>query len=158
MTIIQSRRFCINSVLIDKFFIGLSPPSESYLDLRQQLKACFRLMFGFCSPRETSSRKQLSEQLSSVVAVLPKSQDCQSAELYELRKALEELEWLHQTLGALFVRCVAAIGLSPLHLLDLALAGHASLPNALIYIEHLMKVHPGTNPLTAKLALVEVAS
>ena len=142
-------RFSLSWVLVGELALGPAPQAERHLDHLETERITGVL--SLCSEQEAAAPNWMAERFCCRRLVLPDHRAGRSLQLEELEQAMGLLGEL-QMQGPVFVHCVAAMERSPLLCLAWLMVRHGlSQQRALDY---LMQVHPGTNPLPAKLALL----
>ena len=151
MAVSPQPHFRIDWVLVNQLAVGPAPRTAQHL--QKLADAGVRAVLSLCSPQEAPPPEGLNSRFACERQVLPDHRSGRSPRLEELRHALGRLQQLHEAHGPVFVHCVAAVERSPLVCLAWLVQQHQLNPTEAL--DHLMNVHPGTNPLPAQLALLE---
>ena len=151
MALSPQPHFRIDWVMVNQLAVGPAPRTAQHL--QQLAEAGVRAVLSLCSPQEAPPPEGLNSRFACERQVLPDHRSGRTPTLEELRHALGHLQQLHEAHGPVFVHCVAAVERSPLVCLAWLVQQHQLTPTEAL--DHLMNVHPGTNPLPAQLALLE---
>ena len=146
----RSRYFQVDWVLVDELAIGPAPRKQRHLDRLHELG--IKGVLSLCAFPEAEPPETFAQSFQTRRIVLPDHRAGRMPSTKELETALENLRELLNH-GPVFVHCVAAMERSPLVCLGWLVQQHKLKPNEAL--DYLMQVHPGTNPLTAQLALLK---
>lgn len=146
----RQSRFRVNWVLVNDLAIGPAPLFDRHLDhLEEQgIKAVLSL----CGEAEAPLPAGLSLRFEWDRLVLPDHRAGRLPRHAELIEALQRLEILRAA-GPVYVHCMAARERSPLVCLAWMVSRQGQSPQQAL--DYLMAVHPGTNPLSGQLALLD---
>jgi len=145
-----TKRFEFDWVLINELAVGPAPRTERHI--KTLIDNGFRGILSLCSENEVSPPPIPSNNIVSRRCVLPDHSYGRDPTDDEITSALQELKYL-KSCGPVYVHCKAGIERSPLICIGwLTMEKGLSVQSALDY---LMRAHPGTNPLSSHLMMLE---
>jgi protein-tyrosine phosphatase len=143
--------FRIDWVLTGELAIGPAPRAQRHLDRLEQ--AGVRSVLSLTSEAEALLPSAIAERFAWIRLVLPDHRSDRLLQVEELEHSLLMVAELRQQ-GPVFVHCLAAMERSPL--VCLAWLRRQRGLDRIQALDYLMQIHPGTCPLPAQLAILDL--
>tara|TARA_A100001388_G_C28757356_1_gene495708 strand:+ start:548 stop:1009 length:462 start_codon:yes stop_codon:yes gene_type:complete len=145
------RSYKIDWVSINQLAISRAPQSKKDLDLLKN--EGIKSVLSLCSDKEVSIPSIIKETFNHRSFILPDHSYGRAPTINETQNALFELEELIRLAPPVLVHCVAGVERSPLICMAWLIKNKSlNTPQALDYM---MQVHPGTNPLSSQLKVLD---